>query len=149
VRSYLIERVRKSDPLRPFQAKIVYGALCGAIDPDGHYWSWPRFRGIGKVLGRISTYEHEHGRPLLSVLVVHAGSLQAGDGFAGLGRGLGFEIQPGQERAFWRSQLEEVVRYWTSHAAGTETLTPTQRALALLTTIGQDLQEVRRLLGAA
>ena len=100
VRQYLIERAKSADSGQPFQATITYSDLCGGIDPDQQYWSWPRFRGIGKVLGRISTFEHQEGRPMLSALVVQAGTLHAGPGFAGLGRELGFQIQEGQERAF-------------------------------------------------
>jgi hypothetical protein len=149
VRQYLIERAKRTDPSRPYQAKVTYGDLCKSVDPEEHYWSWPRFRGIGKVLGRISTLEHEQGRPLLSALVVQAGNLHAGAGFAGLGRDLGFQIQPGQERAFWRNQVDEVVQYWTSKVEDAPAPSPTDRALALLATISDDLQEVRRILGAA
>jgi hypothetical protein len=109
----------------------------------------PRFRGTGRVLGRISTLEHEQGRPLLNALVVQAGTLHAGAGFAGLGRDLGFKIQAGQERAFWRNQVDEVVRYWTGQVQDALIPTPTDRTLALLATISDDLQEVRRLLDAA
>ena len=149
VRHYLIERARKVDPAYPFQAKITYKDLCNAIDPDEQYWAFPRFRGIGPVLGRVSTFEHEHGRPMLSALVVHSADGQAGDGFAGLGRHLGFQIQPGQERAFWRNQLEEVVRYWTSSGETVDAQAPKERALAMLANISDELTEVRRLLGAA
>ncbi len=146
---YLIERARKADADRPFQATLAYGDLCSAIDPDQHYWSWPRFRGIGKMLLHISTFEHEQGRPLLSALVVHAADRQAGDGFAVLARGLGFQIQPGQETAFWRGQVEEVVRYWTGAGKDAAAPNPTERALAMLAVISEDLNEVRRLLGEA
>ena len=149
VRQFLVEKARATDPSRPFHATVTYGDLCEAVDPEQHYWKWPRFRGIGPVLGRVSTFEHQHGRPLLSALVVHAGSRQAGDGFAGqLGLSLGYHIQAGQERAFWRSQVEEVVRYWAGQGH-TPAPDPTARALALLANISQELQEVRRLLGAA
>jgi hypothetical protein len=149
VRQYLIERAAKTDPGHPFQARVTYGDLCQAIDPEQQYWAWPRFRGIGKVLGRISTFEHEQGRPMLSALVVHAGDYQAGDGFAGLGRDLGYQIQLGQERAFWRSQMEAVVQYWTGPGKNTPAPTPIERALALLASMSEELDEVRRLLGAA
>lgn len=150
VRQYLIEeRAKKVNPDRPFMAKISYMDLCHAIDPDEHYWAYPRFRGIGKVLGRISTFEHQQGRPLLSALVVHSGDMQAGAGFTGLARDLGYQIQPNQERAFWRSQVEDVVRYWTGPGKNIVEDSSTERALALLATISEELQEVRRLLGAA
>src|SRR6266536_1288027 len=94
VRQFLIERAKNGNPVRPFTATITYGDLCAAIDPEQDYFKWPRFRGIGKVLGRVSTFEHRQGRPMLSALVVQAGTLHAGDGFAGLGRDLGEKIQP-------------------------------------------------------
>jgi hypothetical protein len=150
IRQFLSARARQTDPSRPFAAKITYQDLCSVIDPDQHYWSWPRFRGIGKVLGRISTWEHDHGRPLLSALVVHAGDLQAGDGFAGLGRSLGYQIQPGQERAFWRGQVEKVVEYWTEsaedHAAETDRLAMIRDKVA---SVMRELAEIQRLLDEA
>lgn len=148
VRTYLIERARNTSPGSPLQARITYTDLCKAIDPTQQYWASPRFRGIGKVLGRISSYEHENGRPLLSALVVQSGSYLPGNGFAGLGRDLGFQIQVGQERGFWRTQLEDVVRYWTGPEADTAASDPTAKALALLANISEQLQEVRHLLGA-
>lgn len=149
VRQYLIELAAKTDPHHPFKSTVTYGDLCKAIDPEQNYWSWPRFRGIGKVLARISTFEHEQGRPMLSALVVHANDYQAGDGFAVLGRDLGHQIQPGQERAFWRKQVEEVIRYWTGPGTSTPSPAPVERALALLASMSEELAEVRRLLGAA
>jgi hypothetical protein len=149
VRQYLIERAKSTDPAHPFQSKITYGDLCGAIDPDQHYWSYPRFRGIGTVLGRVSTVEHDQGRPMLSALVVQAVSLKVGKGFAGLGRDLGFQIQPGEEQAFWRNQLEDVVRYWTGDGKETGDYAPKDRALALLANISDEVTEVRRLLSAS
>ena len=86
---------------------------------------------------------------MLSALVVHKGDYQAGDGFAGLARQLGYQIQPGQERAFWRSQVEAVVQYWTGPGKNTPAPTPIERALALLASMSEELEEVRRLLGAA
>ena len=150
VRQYLIEeKAKKASPDRPFLATITYMDLCHAIDPDQRYWAYPRFRGIGKVLGRISTFEHQQGRPLLSALVVHSGDMQAGAGFTGLAHDLGYQIQPGQERAFWRSQVEDLVRYWTGPGKDTAVASSTEQALALLATISEELKEVRRLLGAA
>ena len=95
------------------------------------------------------TFERGQGRPLLSSLVVLKVNHRAGGGFAVLGRGLGYEIQPGQESAFWREQLEEVVRYWTGQGKDAAAPDPTQRALALLATISEELRQVRRLLGGA
>jgi hypothetical protein len=147
VRQYLIERARRADIQQPFRATITYGDLCEAIDPDQRYWSWPRFRGIGKVLLHVSTFEHEQGRPLLSALVVLAANRRASGGFAILGRDLDYQIQPGQENSFWRSQVEAVVQYWTD-ATDQSAPSPVDRALALLSVISDELDEVRQLLGA-
>ena len=72
VRHFLIERAKKADPSRPLAIStlITYGDLCAAIDPEEHYWRGPRYRGIGQVLGRVSSYEDAQGHPMLSALVV-------------------------------------------------------------------------------
>lgn len=148
VRQFLIQRARDTNPEQPFTAVIAYGDLCHALDPEEHYWAAPRYRGIGQVLGRVSTWEHAQGRPLLSALVVQAQSMRAGKGFAALAAGLGERIPSGQETAFWRSQVEAVVKYWAGRASGGDEA-PDDRvaaALALLARISGDVEEVRRLL---
>ena len=74
MRQHLIERARNTSPDRAIEARITYGGLCKTIDPKQRYWSGPRFRGLGKVLARIGVFEHAHGRPLLTALVVRAGT---------------------------------------------------------------------------
>jgi hypothetical protein len=113
VRLYLIERAKLGNPSAPSSSKVAYGTLCSAIDPEQRHWAWPRYRGIGETLGRVSSFEHQHGRPLLSVMVVQTATWKPGEGFIGIAKGLGFHIPPGHEREFERHQLEEVVRYWT------------------------------------
>lgn len=149
VRVFLISRARQADPDRLSSARLEYQELAKAIDPQEHYWAWPRFRGLGDVLGNISVFENDHGRPLISALVVQAGTRQAGDGFyKGLVRNrLGVELPPEQERAFWREEVRKVVTYW--NAAREEGEPSTQvRILALLTGIERDLNEVRTLISA-
>src|SRR6201999_2022059 len=104
VRAFLISRARQADPDRLSSARIEYQELAKAIDPQEHYWAWPRFRGLGDVLGNVSVFEYEHDRPLLSALVVQAGTHQAGDGFYKglLRKRLNIELPPEQERAYWR-----------------------------------------------
>lgn len=54
--------------------------------------SIPADRGkIGEILGHISRYEHENGRPLISSVVVSR-SMEQGDGFFKLAEELGLEI---------------------------------------------------------
>jgi hypothetical protein len=148
VRQFLIQRARNANTGQPFTAVITYGDLCKALDPDEHYWVAPRYRGIGQVLGRISTWEHAQGRPLLSALVVQAQSMRAGRGFAALAAGLGERIPSGQETAFWRSQVEAIVKYWAGRASGGDEAPDDRvaRALAPLARISGDVEEVRRLL---
>jgi hypothetical protein len=134
---------------QPFTAVITYGDLCHALDPDEHYWTAPRYRGIGPVLGRVSTWEHAQDRPLLSALVVQAQSMRAGKGFAQLARGLDERIPSGQETAFWRGQVEAVVKHWAGRGSSGNDAADDRvaRALALLARISGDVEEVRRLLG--
>jgi hypothetical protein len=148
VRWSLIERAQAVDSRFPLRARVSYQNFCAENDPGERYWAYPRFRGIGKVLGRISTYEHENGRPLLSSLVVQQASQQAGPGFAALGRQLGFGIPAGGERAFWVSQVEAVVGYWQEPGKSASVPDPAAQALALVTNAAEQLEQARRLLSA-
>jgi hypothetical protein len=51
---------------------------------------------IGEILGEISTYEHDHGRPMLSAIVVLAGIGYPGEGFYNLARHLGLHQGHGE-----------------------------------------------------
>lgn len=115
VQRYLRDRTRQAAPQNPRVACITYGELCKAIDPDEQVWRHPRYKGIGQALGHVSVYEHRHGRPLLSALVVAAATGDPGSGFVDdLCRGtLHMTITPGQEHAFWQATVEEVVRFWS------------------------------------
>jgi hypothetical protein len=149
VRAFLISRARQSDPDRVSTARIEYQELAKAIDPEEHYWSWPRFRGLGDVLGNISVFEHDHDRPLISALVVQAGTHQAGGGFyKGLLRNrLGIQLPTEEERPYWRAEVRKVVTYWNAAPSDEEPDTQAQ-VLALLTRIESDLKDVRALIAA-
>ena len=149
VRAFLVSRARQADPDRLSSARIEYQELAKAIDPHEQYWAWPRFRGLGDVLGNVSVFEDDHDRPLISALVVQAGTHQAGDGFyKGLVRKrLGIELSPDQERAFWREEVRKVVTYWNT-APGEEELDTQAKVLALIARIESDLQEMRALIAA-
>lgn len=149
VRAFLISKARQADPDRVASAKIEYQQLAKALDPEERYWAWPRFRGLGDVLGNVSVFEHEHDRPLLSALVVQAGTHQAGDGFyKGLLRQrLGINLQPEQERAFWRAEIRKVITYWNA-APDEEEPDTRARVLALIARIASDLEDVRTLISA-
>ena len=150
VRQILIERAKKTNPQIPRKALITYRDVCTAADPDQTYWKWPRYRGIGTALGHVSSYEHEHDRPLLSALVVQQQTMRAGDGFANdLGRGLGFDIPPGGERGFWLEQVESVVRYWTGPGKDARMSDPVSEAKARLAVVISELDSIHRLLDKA
>src|SRR5690348_2442506 len=111
VRQILIQKAKSADAAHPLVRSnfFTYRELAERADPDHYFWKAPRYRGIGQVLGRISTFEHAYGRPLLSALVVLKDLWHPGDGFAGLSRSLGEHIQPGQEQGFWRTQVEKTI----------------------------------------
>jgi len=70
---------------------------------------------IGRILGAISTREHEAGRPLLSAIVVRQVDGRPGQGFFVLARQLGL-LQPGQgEDDFWQAEVRRVHEYWRDH----------------------------------
>ena len=73
---------------------------------------------IGRILGEISTFEHNHKRPLLSSLVISKGDNYQGDGFYKLAEELGYgswkklkndiSFEIGQMNAcyaFWKENL--------------------------------------------
>ena len=109
----LVTRARSANADAPLDACMSYGELCAVVDPDAtsnYPMTRPPFRGLNEALGHVSMYEAEHGRPLLTALVVQQDSRHPGPGFARLGRHLGFEVD--DEDGFWRRELAEVVRFW-------------------------------------
>jgi hypothetical protein len=68
---------------------------------------------MGALLGEISEHEHEEGRPLLSVLVVHKeGDMMPGDGFFQLALELG--LFDGQDKdRFFIDEMKRVFHQWT------------------------------------
>ena len=73
---------------------------------------------IGKILGDISVYEHTHGRPLLSSLVVRAGDNYEGDGFYKLGEELGFGDwkKLKREGIFEVEQMKKTIDFWRDNS---------------------------------
>jgi hypothetical protein len=64
-------------------------------------------RKIGELLGEVSRYEREHGRPLLSSVVWHKDGSTPGHGFYKLGLELGMVGAGEDELAFAIRQLRE------------------------------------------
>lgn len=84
VRNHLVEIARKGKT-------IIYQELSdqcklGLIMRDSEYARAE----IGRILGEISTFEHNNKRPLLSSLVITKGDNYQGDGFYKLCEELGY-----------------------------------------------------------
>jgi hypothetical protein len=118
VHAYLMRRASDTNPARPFTGTIAYSTLCTALDPMRHHWVPRRYKGIGKILAEVSSYEHAHGRPMLSALVVRKHSRRPGKGFGELARYLGEQIVPGQEMDFWRNEVMSVIACWAGTDGG-------------------------------
>jgi hypothetical protein len=114
-RQFLIERARAGKVTSPSKSLITYTGLRDEIDPYEQYWPGQRCTGVGDALDNINHYEHQHGRPMLSALVVLAGEGYPGDGFAKLARNLGHNVPEDIEHTFWRIQVSTVIRYWNAN----------------------------------
>ncbi len=66
---------------------------------------------IGEILGEISTFEHQHKRPLLSVIVIHKNGTEPGPGFFNLAKALGIQNQQDND-SFFIAELNRVYHYW-------------------------------------
>jgi len=68
------------------------------------------------LLGQLSVDEHDAGRPLLSVLVIHkSGDYQPGSGFFELAQALGRKTN--DLESAWIQELKKVHTYWSCSAA--------------------------------
>jgi hypothetical protein len=65
---------------------------------------------LGKILGEISEYEVEQGRPMLSAIAVNVNEL-AGTGFYVLARELG-KLQDQSQEEFWEDEKKSVYETW-------------------------------------
>ncbi|GJM18277.1 MAG: hypothetical protein DHS20C14_04900 [Phycisphaeraceae bacterium] len=103
VRAALIERAK-------LRGMITYSELADQLTAikvaphDVRYFS---------LLGEVSIDEHNEGRPLLSVLVVHkSGDGEPGKGFFQLAKSLGKNTN--EVTAFWVEEFKKVHAYWAS-----------------------------------
>jgi hypothetical protein len=95
---------------------VYYGAIAPLANLD---MAFEKDRAeIGRLLGEISTNEHEHHRPLLSAVAVYkpddqgAESLGPGPGFFTLARELGLMGPDDDEDDFWPCELQRVHDHW-------------------------------------
>lgn len=71
----------------------------------------PHDRRLFAILGQLSVDEHDQGRPLLSVLVVHkTGDMQPGEGFFELAESLGRDTKDVLKS--WIVEVQKVYQHW-------------------------------------
>lgn len=77
----------------------------------------PSDRGeLGHILGNISRFEVEHGRPMLSAIVVRQDTRIQGGGFFDLAEELGLLKATDTIEGFAVSENRRVKLYWKSHS---------------------------------
>lgn len=85
---------------------------------------------LGQYLGAISEYEVEHGRPMLSAVVVQKGSHRTGTGFDHLGEEIGRKSSFEDDATFEGRELARVWAHWSQppgSAGSTRTGAPDYR----------------------
>ena len=78
--------------------------------PMGNHWQ----KKTGQILDDINQYEFEHGRPLLSAVVVNKMTGIPGDGFFKLAMRLEKYLPNSHidKKIFWEQELNEVYNVW-------------------------------------
>lgn len=106
IRGRLIEVARA-------QALIPYGEIAPMAGLD--MGNPDHRRQLGTILGRISSYEHEQGRPMLSAVVVHRGGSEPGNGFFECATDLGLfgGRTAEQKMEFFARELRRLYDHWS------------------------------------
>jgi len=104
VRKFLIDQCAKGEPIY----YEVIGQILGlnlALESDRYV--------LRKTLGEISTFEHKHGRPLVSSIAIYKGKNDHGNGFYTLCEELGIGKAGKLSKEFYGfTQIEECKRFW-------------------------------------
>lgn len=101
IRDILITKARE-------RAMIPYSELVDMVDSVQLDAFGPP---LSSMLGQLSLEEHELGRPLLSVLVVHKlGDMKPGVGFFELAQQLGRQTSDTDKA--WITEVQKVFQYW-------------------------------------
>jgi hypothetical protein len=101
IRSVLIDTAEK-------RSMIPYSELVGLVTSVNFKAFDQR---LFAILGQLSVDEHEAGRPLLSVLVVHkTGDMQPGNGFFELAQALGRNTSDIDKA--WIEEVRKVFQHW-------------------------------------
>lgn len=121
VRQYLIRKAKRKQAVQYSDINIDCGlSLDFNIANDR--------KEIGKILGRVSAYEHENNRPLISSIVIYKSEnygLTLGNGFYNLCEELGIgtssnlksknyaELEMNKSFEFWSSQFKHDIEFFT------------------------------------
>ena len=121
VRQYLIRKAKRKQAVQYSDINIDCGLnLDFNIANDR--------KEIGKILGGVSTYEHENNRPLISSIVIYKSEsygLTLGSGFYNLCEELGIgtssnlknknyaELEMNKSFDFWSSQFKHYIDFFT------------------------------------
>jgi hypothetical protein len=109
VRSFLLERARETN-----NETVCYQKLCNACELGLDMSRVEHREEIGRILGEISSYEYNNGRPLLSALVIRAGDNYEGDGFFKLAEKLGFGNWRKLSKSYFdKEQMRKCVDFWS------------------------------------
>ena len=112
VRRVLVNTARRQDVIHYGPVADMLGIVAVRLD------HCPELSG---ALDEISTFEHEHGRPLLSVVVVHKAegqhevAMQPGAGFFKMARRNGVQPPDMDDEAFFIAELKRAHDYWAAH----------------------------------
>lgn len=112
VRRLLVDHVTQANG-NVERALITYGELDELLgderregDPTLAWPSQPFF----EALGHVSMYEVEHGRAMLTAVVVENDTRLPGEGFGRLADHLGFDFD--DEHVFWTDEVDAVLDLW-------------------------------------
>lgn len=101
IRDILIDKAKQ-------RAMVTYSELVGRVKAVNFNAFDTR---LFAALGQISVAEHEQGRHLLSVLVVHkTGDMQPGEGFFELAHALGRDTSDVLKA--WIEEVQKVYQFW-------------------------------------
>lgn len=68
---------------------------------------------IAKILDEVNYYEHQHGRPMISAVVIRQDINMPGEGFFECARQLN-KYRESNDLIFWVHELASVHNYWAS-----------------------------------
>jgi len=138
LRAYLIDQARDdTDCLRS------YGQIAEATDAKRNLDD-PHHSRLKKRLFRISSYEVEHGRPMLSAIVVHSGDYRPGDGLYELARQLNRLKGEEDNLVWWNAEVERITRYWVTHSDDATKDAQFDAVMAELATVQQMIRTLWR-----